>query len=145
MASLCRNLRRFSRLGATLATKRTFYSGPVGGLASSNLGDSKDLGTPLSQTDPKLASIQKWEGNIVDDQSDPYDLDIQTIKPDSTIDNPNMVRSWENCRIIGCVCDEDTLIVSWTMLYKGEVKRCQCGHWFKLQLEDNEAPAAGQH
>ena len=51
----------------------------------------------------------------------------------STKNNPNLVPSYYDCRVIGCVCEEDSYAITWMWLFKGEPKRCQCGHWFKLE------------
>lgn len=48
-----------------------------------------------------------------------------------TKDNPNLVPSFEEKRLIGCVCEEDATSVNWMWVHKEEPKRCECGHWFK--------------
>jgi len=63
--------------------------------------------------------------------SDPFN--IQTIKRGpSTKDNPTLVPSFYNERMIGCICHEDAFYISYMWLYKGEQRRCECGNWFKL-------------
>ena len=28
--------------------------------------------------------------------------------------------------------EEDTAMIKWMWLYRGEMKRCYCGYWFKM-------------
>lgn len=49
-----------------------------------------------------------------------------------TKDQPTMVPSVTDERMVGCVCHDDQFYVSYFWLYKGEPRRCQCGHWYKL-------------
>ena len=45
---------------------------------------------------------------------------------------PTVVPSFYQDRIVGCICEEDATCVNWMWLSKGEVKRCECGYFFKL-------------
>jgi len=47
-------------------------------------------------------------------------------------EQPNLIPSMLDSRMIGCVCEEDSTSISYMWLHKGENKRCECGHWFKL-------------
>ncbi|KAF8774185.1 cytochrome c oxidase subunit 5B, mitochondrial-like [Argiope bruennichi] len=49
-----------------------------------------------------------------------------------TKDNPNLIPSFEDKRIIGCICEEDSTAINWMWVHKDEPKRCGCGHWFKI-------------
>ncbi|KAK6622346.1 hypothetical protein RUM44_002157 [Polyplax serrata] len=51
----------------------------------------------------------------------------------SSKSNPNLIPSYYDCRIVGCICEEDSSRIIWMWLFKGEPKRCKCGHWFKLE------------
>jgi len=62
---------------------------------------------------------------------DPFNM--QPMKKGAgTRASPTKVPSIGPERLIGCLCHEDQFYVSWFWLYKGEAKRCQCGHWYKL-------------
>lgn len=50
-----------------------------------------------------------------------------------TKDNPNIVPSMCDSRIIGCICEEDSTSVAWMWIHEGHPRRCECGHWFKLE------------
>lgn len=47
--------------------------------------------------------------------------------------NPVPVPSIFDRRLVGCICDEDTAQMQYFWLYKGEPKRCFCGHFFQLK------------
>jgi len=52
-----------------------------------------------------------------------------------TKDKPTLINSAYHERMIGCLCEEDATYINWMWLPKGEPKRCECGHWFKLQYK----------
>lgn len=47
-------------------------------------------------------------------------------------DNPVLVESFAEERLVGCICEESQNHVKFMHLYRDEPKRCQCGHWLKL-------------
>lgn len=62
---------------------------------------------------------------------DPFNMKVVKRGP-GTKDNPNLVPSFLDKRIIGCICEEDSTSINWMWVHKEEPKRCMCGHWFKL-------------
>ena len=46
--------------------------------------------------------------------------------------SPNLIPSAFEERLVGCICQEDATSINYMWLKKGENKRCECGHWFKL-------------
>ena len=46
-------------------------------------------------------------------------------------ENPNLVPSFEDKRLIGCLCEEDQTHVNYMWVHLGDPKRCECGNWFK--------------
>jgi cytochrome c oxidase subunit 5b len=70
--------------------------------------------------------------------NDPYDQEALIVKKDSTRENPNVVTSLLEHRIIGCICSEEVHHVNYMWIHKGETKRCGCGHWFTCK--DREIP-----
>ncbi|GFT23034.1 cytochrome c oxidase subunit 5B, mitochondrial [Nephila pilipes] len=62
---------------------------------------------------------------------DPFGMNVLKRGP-GTKDKPNLVPSFEEKRIIGCICEEDSTVINWMWVHKEEAKRCGCGHWFKL-------------
>lgn len=70
-----------------------------------------------------------FENGIID----PYcNLPVQRTKGQGTKDNPVKVESFFEDRIIACICEPSKNSHRYTTLYKGEKKRCQCGHWLEL-------------
>ncbi|KAL7827325.1 hypothetical protein SRHO_G00330430 [Serrasalmus rhombeus] len=64
--------------------------------------------------------------------ADPYNI----LKPKEfagTKQDPHIVPSISNKRIVGCVCEEDNTAVVWFWLHQGEAQRCpSCGAYYKL-------------
>lgn len=50
-------------------------------------------------------------------------------------EEPNMIPSAFESRMVGCICEEDSATIEWMWLKQGEAKKCQCGFWFKLYYE----------
>lgn len=49
-----------------------------------------------------------------------------------TKDHPNEIPSALEARLVGCICERDSTVVSYMWLHAGEPRRCECGYWFKL-------------
>jgi cytochrome c oxidase subunit 5b len=62
----------------------------------------------------------------------PFDMRVFKRKSGSTKASPTEVPSAFEKRIMGCVCEEGATSINWMWLYRGEPKRCECGHWFTL-------------
>ncbi len=63
--------------------------------------------------------------------ADPYDMDPNQRKAVSTKQDPNIVTTLEESRVVGCICEADTHHINYMWISKNETKRCECGHWFK--------------
>ena len=56
-----------------------------------------------------------------------------------TKEEPNVVDSFGNYRMVGCICEpEEDHHIKWMWLMEGKPKRCACGNWFSLKV--HEAP-----
>ncbi|THK33208.1 cytochrome c oxidase subunit 5B, mitochondrial [Diachasma alloeum] len=114
MASLC---------GRTIfqVSRRTFSRAAV--LRQKGFPDPLELATGLE----KQELLARQAGN-----DDPF-----MMKPlrrgIGTKDQPNLVPSAFESRMIGCVCEEDSTHVTWMWLHEGQPRRCECGHWFKIE------------
>ncbi|XP_005400746.1 PREDICTED: cytochrome c oxidase subunit 5B, mitochondrial [Chinchilla lanigera] len=63
---------------------------------------------------------------------DPYNI-LAPKGASGTKEDPNLVPSITNKRIVGCICEEDNSAVVWFWLHKGEAQRCpSCGAHYKL-------------
>ena len=62
-------------------------------------------------------------------------------------ENPNIVPSFEEYRIMGCKCSDDESSVKWMWIHEGEPRRCFCGYWFQLENQNNfpEIAYPGSH
>jgi len=80
---------------------------------------------------------EKWEMIAAMEGLDPEDLwETKRAAPTSgTKDDPQIVPSMYNKRVVGHLCTEDQTAVIYFTIHKGEnggMKRCRCGHWFKI-------------
>ncbi|OQV13175.1 hypothetical protein BV898_12604 [Hypsibius exemplaris] len=112
----------------TVAQRAASLSFPMGsraifGIKLPKYGpDPLDLATGLE----KKEMLARATGN-----QDPFE--IAAIKRGAgTKDVPTQIPSMEPNRIVGCICNEDSLYIAYMTLYMGEKKRCECGHWYEL-------------
>ncbi|KPP76570.1 cytochrome c oxidase subunit vb-like [Scleropages formosus] len=63
---------------------------------------------------------------------DPYSI----LKPKSyagTKDDPHIVPSINDKRLVGCLCEEDNTAIVWFWLHEGNAQRCPaCGSYYQL-------------
>merc|ERR1711928_81119 len=95
---------------------------PLPSSADKMMNDSLDHATGLE----KREILARQAG-----REDPYEMQVYK-RVAGTKENPNIVPSVADFRVVGCVCEEDATAISWMWLYKGEPKRCEYGYWFKL-------------
>jgi len=93
-------------------------------------------GMCLKKTFPKdidhATGLEKRELDaIAAGNLDPFGM-LPLKRGPGTKAEPNLVPSMLEKRMIGCVCEEDSTCINYMWLHKGESKRCECGHWFKL-------------
>jgi cytochrome c oxidase subunit 5b len=62
---------------------------------------------------------------------DPFEMNVKK-RTKGTFNDPTLIPSMYEKRLVGCVCEEDAISIQWMFLHKGEPKRCACGNWFKL-------------
>ncbi|KAJ0171361.1 hypothetical protein K1T71_012911 [Dendrolimus kikuchii] len=116
MASLCRQIVRANAFRSVLLpTARRGY-------ADKMLPDPLEHATGLERKE--LLAMQA--GN-----DDPFNLKVLK-KAAGTRDNPTLVPSCFDARIVGCICEEHATAVTWLWLHKDHPRRCECGHWYKL-------------
>ncbi|XP_030058991.1 cytochrome c oxidase subunit 5B, mitochondrial [Microcaecilia unicolor] len=67
---------------------------------------------------------------------DPYSM----LKPKEyagTKEDPHIVPSIQNQRLVGCICEEDNSAIVWFWVHAGEAQRCpSCGAHYKLVHHD---------
>ncbi|XP_047647631.1 cytochrome c oxidase subunit 5B, mitochondrial-like [Phacochoerus africanus] len=63
---------------------------------------------------------------------DPYNI-LAPKAASGTKEDPNLVPSITNKRIVGCICEEDNSAVIWFWVHKGEIQQCPSyGTHYKL-------------
>ncbi|XP_066583332.1 cytochrome c oxidase subunit 5B, mitochondrial-like [Prorops nasuta] len=114
MASLC--------CRAILQTCRRTIATSVTASAS-----SKGFADPLDHA----TGHEKRELLAYQNDPDPYGITVDK-RGAGTKDEPHIVYSAFDARIMGCICEEDQIHVNWMWIHKGQPRRCECGYWFKL-------------
>ncbi|XP_072409930.1 cytochrome c oxidase subunit 5B, mitochondrial-like [Chiloscyllium punctatum] len=84
-------------------------------------------------TDEEQATgIEKMIMQAMKTGKDPFNM----LKPKEyagTKDDPHIVPSVTNKRLVGCVCEEDNTAVIWFWLHEGDAQRCpSCGAHYQL-------------
>ncbi|XP_048001001.1 cytochrome c oxidase subunit 5B, mitochondrial-like [Cydia strobilella] len=116
MASLCRQIIRGNALkGVLLNSARRGY-------ADKMMADPLEHATGLEKKE--LLAIQSGD-------DDPFNMKVLK-KAAGTKANPTLVPSCFDARIVGCICEEHSTAISWLWIHKGQPRRCECGHWYKL-------------
>ncbi|KAK2896224.1 hypothetical protein QQF64_006434 [Cirrhinus molitorella] len=63
---------------------------------------------------------------------DPYSI-FKPKEYTGTKDDPHIVPSINNKRLVGCLCEEDNTAIVWFWLHEGNPQRCpSCGSHYKL-------------
>ncbi|XP_033217829.1 cytochrome c oxidase subunit 5B, mitochondrial-like [Belonocnema kinseyi] len=88
----------------------------------SRFPDPLELATGLE----KKELLARLAGN-----DDPY-MCRPIAKRESSRENPIIVESAFDSRLVGCICHEDQTYICYFHVLEGEPSRCECGFWFKL-------------
>ncbi|CAH1365879.1 hypothetical protein MTP99_002163 [Tenebrio molitor] len=115
MASLCSRIVVANARKNVLCTSYRFAT-------KVTMGDPVEHATGLE----KRELLAQVAGN-----DNPFDLKVIKRGP-GTKTQPNEIPSAFEARLVGCVCEEESTSVNWMWLYKGQPRRCECGHWFNL-------------
>ncbi|CAH2322065.1 cytochrome c oxidase subunit 5B, mitochondrial-like [Pelobates cultripes] len=121
MASSWRLCQFFSRAAAA---RRTLYlSRPC--LRAMSVG-------ALPTDEQQATGLEKRAIQSLSKGKDPYSI----LKPKSylgTKEDPHIVPSINQKRLVGCVCEEDNSQIIWFWVHEGELHRCpSCGSHYKL-------------
>ncbi|KAK7806207.1 hypothetical protein U0070_008870 [Myodes glareolus] len=110
---------RLLRGVSTLAAQALRAHGPHGAVATCSMASGG--GVP---TDEEQATGLEREIMIAAENGlDPYNM-LPPKAASGTKEEPNLVPSITNKRIVGCICEEDNCTVIWFWLHKGETQRC---------------------
>ncbi|XP_075457969.1 cytochrome c oxidase subunit 5B, mitochondrial [Ascaphus truei] len=106
----------FTRVGAFRA------AAPARSMAAGGIPTDEEQATGLEK---KIMTAQQHG-------SDPYSM-LKPRQYAGTKEDPHIVPSVTNKRIVGCICEEDNTSVLWFWLHQGEPQRCpSCGAHYKL-------------
>jgi len=131
MASLLtRNIVKIARNNTLISYVRCYSDVPYvephkGKVPSEKIDMPDELGHAVGPH--RWEILAKMAGN-----DDPYDMKHHSMGVCGTKESPNLIPSSAEKRLVGCVCEEDSVSFKWMELYKGEQRRCGCGYWFKL-------------
>merc|ERR1739838_6458 len=114
MASLlARTLAQQARRGVQITTVR---------FKNTMMPDSTDHATGLEKQE--LLALQGGNEN-------PFDMRVYK-RVGGGPEDPTIIPSFYERRLIGCVCEEDATCINFMWLDQGEKKRCECGYYFQL-------------
>ncbi|KAM8794593.1 cytochrome c oxidase subunit 5B, mitochondrial [Eudromia elegans] len=86
----------------------------------------------LATDEEQATGLERKVLQAVSKGLDPYSM-FRPKRYAGTKEDPNLVPSIGDKRIVGCVCEEDNSCVIWFWLHKGEPQRCpSCGAHYKL-------------
>ncbi|XP_024918301.1 cytochrome c oxidase subunit 5B, mitochondrial [Cynoglossus semilaevis] len=113
-------------LRSALRAATTYRAAPVPAftrcMATGGIPTDEEQATGLERTIMQAAKEGK----------DPYNVGKSKAYL-GTKEEPNIVPSITNKRIVGCICEEDNTAVVWFWLHQGESQRCpSCGTYYKL-------------
>ena len=117
---------------------------------SANLAKKVEFEHPRA-LDSRLSKVQKQALECRRMAND-NPFDSYTMRPNpvegASKDVPILVPSTGDKRMVGCCCEDDYHEIVWFELEKGDVKKCDCGYYFKLidysPLDLNVPPRYGE-
>ncbi|XP_048763170.2 cytochrome c oxidase subunit 5B, mitochondrial-like [Ostrea edulis] len=81
--------------------------------------------------------LEQYEVLTKDETKDVYSTGVIHMTPQfGQIENPHVIPSTKEKRLIACLCDEDSNKLQYMWLHKGEPQRCLCGVFFRLEEVD---------
>jgi len=116
--------RKTSVITSIRAYSDTPYIDPMKGKVASDKVTLPDaLGHAVGPE--RFELLAKAAGN-----EDPFEMNVKK-RAKGTRDEPTLIPTMYEKRLMGCICEEDSISIRWMYIHKGEEKRCGCGYWFK--------------
>ncbi|XP_033014899.1 cytochrome c oxidase subunit 5B, mitochondrial [Lacerta agilis] len=96
-------------------------------------GAARSMGAGGIPTDEEQATgMERKTMKALEKGLDPYNM-LPPKRYAGTKEDPNIVPSITDKRLVGCICEEDNSTVIWFWLHKGNPQRCpSCGAHYKL-------------
>ncbi|XP_067278263.1 cytochrome c oxidase subunit 5B2 [Pseudorasbora parva] len=89
-------------------------------------------GKGIPTDEEQAAGLERRVLQALKKGQDPYSI----LKPKEyagSKDDPHIVPSINNKRLVGCICEEDNTAIVWFWLHEGNPQRCpSCGSHYKL-------------
>ncbi|XP_077479785.1 cytochrome c oxidase subunit 5B, mitochondrial [Stigmatopora argus] len=128
---LARSAVRASSLPSRVPSR--LHAGPLRVAAPRVIQLSRGMAAGGIPTDEEQATgLEKIIMKAMKEGTDPYSM----LKPKDyagSKEDPHLVPSISNKRMVGCVCEEDNTAIVWFWLHEGEPHRCpECGAHYKL-------------
>jgi len=96
----------------------------------------KEFEEPAEDTVEGATGLEKKQLIALLHGDDRFEPKIYKRGP-GTRDQPNIVPILDcESRMVGCVCEPDQCYINYMMINLGEVKRCECGYWFKSVVSE---------
>ncbi|XP_065152322.1 cytochrome c oxidase subunit 5B2 [Paramisgurnus dabryanus] len=89
-------------------------------------------GKGIPTDDEQAAGLERRILQALKKGQDPYSI-LKPKEYTGTRDDPHIVPSINNKRLVGCLCEEDNTAIVWFWLHEGNQQRCpSCGSHYKL-------------
>ncbi|NP_001038822.1 cytochrome c oxidase subunit 5B2 [Danio rerio] len=89
-------------------------------------------GKGIPTDDEQAAGLERRVLQAMKKGQDPYSI-LRPKQYTGTREDPHIVPSINNKRLVGCLCEEDNTAIVWFWLHEGNSQRCpSCGSHYKL-------------
>ncbi|KAK9964881.1 hypothetical protein ABG768_006014 [Culter alburnus] len=89
-------------------------------------------GKGIPTDDEQAAGLERRILQALKKGQDPYSI-FKPKEYTGSKDDPHIVPSINNKRLVGCLCEEDNTAIVWFWLHEGNPQRCpSCGSHYKL-------------
>lgn len=120
--------KRLNELNLTAASSRHFSADKkIGGSESAVSAKDDDK---IPDRVEMATGMEKKQLLALLHGDDRYEPKIYAPAP-GTKEEPNIVPVTGETRLVGCICEPDQHYINYMILNLGEMKRCECGYWFK--------------
>ncbi|XP_053126202.1 cytochrome c oxidase subunit 5B, mitochondrial [Hemicordylus capensis] len=126
-----RLLRVCGALRGLSAGRGSLGRAPLGPLRLAGASRSMSVGG-IPTDEEQATGLERKVMEALEKGLDPYSV-LPPKRYAGTKEDPHIVPSVTDKRIVGCICEEDNSTVIWFWVHKGEVHRCpSCGAHYKL-------------
>ncbi|XP_061175679.1 cytochrome c oxidase subunit 5B, mitochondrial-like [Saccostrea echinata] len=96
-----------------------------------------DVHGPIPEFTGFALGLEQYEMLTAEETKDVFSTGVIHMTPQyGQHENPYVIPSTKEKRLIACLCDEDSNTLEYMWLHKGEPQRCLCGIFFRLEEVD---------